>query len=502
MKKMLRPIQRVMLIFPPMFDLRDIDTMCCPPLGIAYLGAFVRDMAEVRLLDAVVEGIDQRAPVFDKMDLVGLSYDDILARVRSFKPDLVGFSCVFSNQFASIKELSRRIKSEIDRDIVLVAGGTHPSFLPERALHTTALDFIVLGEGELTFRKLLAAHNNNGDITEIDGLAFLDGDRVRVNPREHWVENLDDLPFPARDLLPMEKYFKVNTPMNFHWRKRRNTPMITSRGCPHHCAFCSSTIHWGKRYRYRSTENILAEIEHLKNDFGVSELKFQDDNLTIPSWRARELFQTMIDRKLAMPWNTPNGVAIWSLDEDLIKLMKKSGCYEFTLAVESGDPWVLKNIANKPLKLEKAVDVARLARKHRVSTVGYFIIGFPGETMDQIKRTLRFAHSLKLDYFRAFIYNPLPGSPLWTVCKEKGYIPEDYHYEEANHYFQSDLNTENFTSKELVKLQTRSYVRSILTLPFRNPGEFINYYGRMLLTQPQFLRSFFAYLLTRKHRGK
>lgn len=501
MKPPLRPIRRVMLVFPPVFDLRALDTMCCPPLGIAYLGAFVRDIVEVKLLDAVIEGAHNRAPVSDKMELVGLSYDDILDQVRSFKPDLVGFSCIFSNQLTSIAELSRSIKAEIDRDIILVAGGTHPSFMPERTLKITDLDFIVLGEGELSFRDLLTTHNNGGEISNIDGLAFRDGDQVRVNPRTRWVENLDDLPFPARDLLPMEKYFQVNVSMGLHWRKRRNTPLISSRGCPNQCAFCSSTIHWGNRYRYRSTENVLAEIDHLKKDFDVRELKFQDDNLTLPPWRARQLFQGMIDRKLVMPWNTPNGLPIWSLDEELIKLMKKSGCYEFTLAVESGDPWVLENIAQKPLKLEKAVEVARLARKYGITTVGYFIIGFPGETMDQVRRTIRFAHSLRLDYFRAFIYNPLPGSPLWTVCKEKGYIPEDYHYEDANNYFQSDLSTDAFDPEDLVKIQTRAYLWSILTLPFRNPREFISYYGRMLFTRPEFLKKFVIYILGIKRRG-
>lgn len=501
MKTPLRPIRRVMLIFPPMFDLRDIDTMFCPPLGIAYLGAFVRDMVAVKLLDAVIEGAYNRTPVSDKMELVGLSYDDILAQIRSFQPDLVGFSCIFSNQFVPIKILARRIKSEIDQGVVLVAGGTHPSFMPERTLTTTDLDFVVLGEGELSLQDLLAAHNNGGEISSIDGLAFRDGEQVRVNPRVRWVENLDDIPFPARDLLPMEKYFQVNVPMALHWRKRRNTSLISSRGCPNHCAYCSANIHWGNRLRYRSMDNVLAEIEHLRKDFGVEELKFQDDNLTLPPRRARQLFQGMIDRELIMPWNTPSGLPIWSLDEALIKLMKKSGCYEFTLAVESGDPWVLKNIANKPLKLEKAVEVARLARKHGLTTVGYFVIGFPGETMDQIRRTIRFAHSLRLDYFRAFIYNPLPGSPLWAVCKEKGYIPEDYHYEDANNYFQSDLSTEEFDSDALVKVQTRAYLRSILTLPFRNPKEFISYYGRMLLTRPGFLKTFVAYGLMRKRRG-
>jgi magnesium-protoporphyrin IX monomethyl ester (oxidative) cyclase len=395
----------------------------------------------------------------------------------------------------SIKEIARRIKNEIDPEMVIVAGGTHPSFLPERTLSTTAVDYIVLGEGELTLRQLIEAHNQGQGLEDIDGLAYRDDGKVMVNPRVHYLEDLDALPFPARDLLPMEKYFQINIPMGLHWRRRRNTPLITSRGCPCHCSFCSSTIHWGNRYRHRSPENVLKEIEHLRDVYGIEELKFQDDNLTLPRARAQAIFQGMIDRGLTMPWNTPNGVAIWTLDEDLIRLMKKSGCFEFTLAIESGDPEVLKNIVKKPLKLEKAVEVARLARKHKISTVGYFIIGFPGETMDQIKRTISFAHGLNLDYFIAFIYNPLPGSPLWKVCREEGYIPEDYHYEEANNYFQSDLNTPHFNAEQLAKIQARAYARMVLTLPFRNPRVFVEYYSRLFFTRPDFLRTFFKHIV-------
>lgn len=483
------------MIFPPMMDVKYVDTMACPPMGIASLGAFVRDEVEVQLLDALVEGYHRRVPINSRMELAGLGFDEILARVRQYQPDLVGLSCVFSNQFAVVRELSKRLKKEVDPDLVLVAGGTHPSFLPERALQTTALDYVVLGEGELTFRGLIQAHNRGGGVEDLDGLAFRNGAGVTVNPRVHYVENLDDLPLPARDLLPVEKYFEINVPMGLHWRKRRNLPVVTSRGCPCRCAFCSSTVHWGKRYRYRSPANVLQEIRHLRETYGVEELKFQDDNLTLPRWRAEAIFRGMIEEGLAMPWNTPNGVAVWTLDEPLIRLMKESGCYEFTLAVESGDPEVLKNIVKKPLELEKAREAARLARKYRISTVGYFIIGFPGETMAQIHNTLRFALELKLDYLTSFIFNPLPGSELWRVCREKGYISEDYHYEDANNYFQSDLETENFDSRTLHRLQSLAYFRNLFQMPLRNPREFFRYYSQLLSTRPTFLRTFFLYLL-------
>ncbi len=486
----LKPIKRVMLIFPPVFDVKHVDTQICPPLGIAYLAAFVRDIVDVKLLDALVEAPRNRQHVNDKIELMGMSYDAVLEQIREYKPDMVGFSCVFSNQFASIKELARRAKSEVDKDIVTVAGGTHPSFMYERTLQTTYLDYIVLGEGELTFRGLIEAHNRGHGLDDLDGIAFRNGDGIEHHPRVHHIENLDEMPLPARDLLSMEKYFDAKVPMAIHYRKLRNTPLITSRGCPCHCAFCSSTVHWGNRYRTRSPENVLAEIEHLKNDYGVEELKFQDDNLTLPRKRAQAIFRGMVDRGLAMPWNTPNGVAIWTLDEELIKLMKKSGCYEMTLAVESGDQWVLDNIVKKPLKLEKAREAAYLARKHGIATTGYFIIGFPGENMQQIRNTLQFAMDIKLDYFIPFIFNPLPGSELWEVCREKGYLPEDYHYENANNYFQCDLDTEDFDPAELTRLQRLMYFKNLLKLPFRNPREFAAYYGRQFIHRPDFLRTF------------
>jgi len=492
--KALRKIRRVMLISPPLVDIRYVETNLVPPLGIAYLGAFVRDRVEVKLLDALVEGADHRVRVTDQMDLVGMSYDEIIARVREYQPELVGLSCVFSNQFASVKELARRIKTEVDPEMILVTGGTHPSFLPEHVLQSSQLDYVVLGEGELTFRALIEAHNRGRGIEEIDGLAYRDNGAVRINPRIHFIEDLDELPFPARDLLPMEEYFKRCLPMSFHWKKKRNTPIMTSRGCPCQCAFCSSSAHWGKRYRFRSPENVLAEMEHLKQSFGIEELKFQDDNLTLPRSRAEAIFQGMIDRGLDLLWNTPNGVAVWTLDEDLVRLMKKSGCYEFTLAVESGDQRVLDNIIKKPLRLEKVIEARRIAKKHGIITIAYFIIGLPGETMENIQNTLRFARELKLEYYIPFIYSPLPGSELWEVCVSQGYINDDYKYEDFNNYFVSGLKTDEFDAAALSHLQSRAYFINLLKLPFRNPREFVGYYSRLLRHRPGFLRHFLVHV--------
>lgn len=488
----LHPIKRVMLIFPPMYDVKVLDTMVCPPMGIACLGAYIRDMAEVRLLDCVAEDYNRKESVTREVERVGLSDDEIMERIRTWQPDLVGLSCIFSNQIACVRVLSQRIKNEISRETVVVTGGTHPSFLPEKTLADTAVDIVVLGEGELGLHDIIQARNHGRGLENIDGIAYRGKDGIVVRPRTTWIEDLDTLPFPALDLLPLEKYFKARSPMAYHWRKVRNVPIISSRGCPHRCAFCSSWRHWGQRFRERSAENVLAEIKHLKKEFGIEELKWQDDNLTVNKKRAAEIFSKMAERGLAMPWNTPNGIAIWTLDEEMIRLMKKSGCYEISLAVETGAPDSFARFVGKPFTLEKAKEVARLARKYGIATVAYFIIGFPGETMDQIRQSMKFALELGVDYLSPFIYIPLPGSQLWEECLAGGLISEQYDYEKSNNFFERNFKTELFDVNELYRIQARSYITNLIKLPFRNPREFIVWYSRKLASRPQFLRDFFV----------
>ncbi|MFP4446707.1 MAG: B12-binding domain-containing radical SAM protein, partial [Desulfosudaceae bacterium] len=276
----LRPVKRLMLIFPPMFNTRQIDTMVCPPMGIASLAAYVRDLVEVRLLDCLAEDGDRREPVSQSIDRVGMSYARIIDEIRTWAPDMVGLSCIFSSQWSAVAELTERIKQDVDSDMVVVTGGTHPSFLPESTLARSRVDYVVLGEGERGLRDLIMAHNRGGGLDRIDGIAYRDNGSIVVRPRTSWIEDLDSLPFPARDLLPMEKYFATRVPMGLHWRKVRNTPIVSSRGCPLKCPFCSSWRHWGARFRKRSAGNVLAEIAHLRDVYDVRELKWQDDNLT------------------------------------------------------------------------------------------------------------------------------------------------------------------------------------------------------------------------------
>jgi len=496
-KKFNPHIRKVSLIFPPSTSLISWEPMAALPMGIAYLGAVTRDSGyEVSCLDTVVEAPYRMTQEGEHIGRFGLNYDQVITWVKRERPDVVGISCIYSNQWPSTRELARRIKA-LDPEIIVVTGGTHPSFLAQRCLQDADLDFVVLSEGEYTFRDLLDRLKHEKPYADLDGLAFHEDGGIRVNPKTSLIENLDELPFPARDLFPMEKYFKVALPMAYDFLNIRNTPICTSRGCTCRCTFCSSTNHWMNRYRTHSPEYVLSEIDHLVKDFGVRELKFQDDNLTLNRKRAREIFQGMVDRNYGLSWNTPNGIAIWTLDDEMLKLMKKSGCFSLTLAIESGNQEVMDNLIKKPLKLEKVIEVNRIMRRLRLVRGAYFIIGLPGETRAQIQDTVNFAHSLKLEAYAIFIYNPLPGSELYQTCMEKGYIRgDDFFEEEGNQYFTSVIDSDEWTAEELERIIRKEWFQNYWSF-FRSPY----LVGRRWLRFMWFRPNLFRFIFTRTARA-
>ncbi len=461
--------------------------MVTTPMGLAYLGAALRQHDyEVVGLDAIAEAPYQAEPLSENIVRYGLTTDQILAHVEAEQPDVVGLSCLYSNQWPPIREITARIKN-LNPDIIVAAGGTHPTFAPERCLRDSRLDLIVLGEGERIFPEVLDRLQKGRSLNDQDGIAWRDNGEIRVNPPGNLIENLDELPFPAHDLFPPERYFEIALPMGYHMRSRRSLPMVTSRGCPYSCNFCSSTRFWRNRYRARSAENVMEEIEWLVSRFGVEEIKFQDDNLTAQRKRARHLFEMMSELDPKLSWNTPNGIAIQNLDDEMLGLMRRSGCFEITLSAESGDQEILCKLIRKPLKLDKIREVNEAARRHGIYRMAFFIIGFPGESKTQIRNTLRFSRELALDWCIYFIYNPLPGSPMYDECVARGYISEDDFFETGNVYFSSNMDSEEWTSKELETIVRREYLRNYVSV-LRNPRTVLPSYLALMKTRPSVYR--------------
>jgi anaerobic magnesium-protoporphyrin IX monomethyl ester cyclase len=484
-------IRRLMLVFPPSTSIAGWEPMVTTPMGIAYLASAAREAGyEVACVDAVVDAPYQETAINDTVSRFGLTYDQIMEKIAAWKPDLVGLSCIFSNQWPATREIAKRIKAA-NPDAIVVAGGGHPTFLSNLCMEDAPIDFIIRGEGEESFIDLLDRIRKGRALEEVDGLVYRDGDSIRANPKVSLIKDLDSIPFPAHDLLDPERYFKLALPMGYSMMNPRSVPIVTSRGCPCLCTFCSSTHLWGKQYRTRSARNVLLELDWLVDKFRIKEIKIQDDNLTVNRGRAMEIFYGMIERPYRLSWNTPNGIAVWTLDREILTMMKKSGCYEMTMAIESGNQKVLKDLIKKPLKLDKVREINKEARDLGIFRLSYFIIGFPGETKEQIMDTIKFARELRLDLCAIFIYNPLPGSELFEECLKKGYITEKSFFEIGNQYFSSVVDSDEWTANELETLIRWEYLRNYLAI-FRSPYLLGRMYYKAFRYRPSFVRFFLS----------
>ena len=353
----------MLLFIPPAITFKDrIDINPLPPLGLGYIGAVLEDNGiEVKIVDCLIEGWDKRVEISRNLMRVGLSFEGIENIIRSYGPDIVGVNNLFTKQRDNAHKIYKIAKT-IDKGIITIAGGAHPTVMPELVLSDTKVDYVILGEGERTIVDLVRSIEGEHDISGLDGVGYRSNGRLIILPKTKFIEDLDSLPFPAMHLLNMEKYFGLKSS---HGTRRKNkfSPIITSRGCPAKCTFCSASSVWGRGFRPRSPENVIRELKVLKTRYGIEEIMFEDDNLTLDPKRAEAIFDGITQEKLDLEWDTPNGVAAWTLSEKLIYKMKQSGCRTINFAIESGNQYVLDNIIKKPLSLKKVKPLVKYAKK-------------------------------------------------------------------------------------------------------------------------------------------
>jgi magnesium-protoporphyrin IX monomethyl ester (oxidative) cyclase len=419
-------IKKVLLFIPPAVTFKDrIDINPLPPLGLGYLAAALEEKGiAVKVVDALMEGWNSRISVSQDLIRIGLPFENIEAIINDYKPDIVGVNNLFTKQRKcahKIYEIAKKIRA----DTVTVAGGAHPSVMPELVLADENVDYVVLGEGEKSLLDLIACIEGYGNIPSLDGIGYKEKGVVKVIPKRKFITDLDALPFPAWHLLNMEKYFGL-TSSHGERRRKKFAPVITSRGCPAQCTFCSAYAVWGRGFRARSPENVLDELKHLKTRYGIEEILFEDDNLTLNPARAGEIFDGMQRDALELTWDTPNGVAAWTLNEGLIDKMKASGCHSINFAVESGNQNVLDTIIKKPLDLKKVSPLVRYAKKIGLHVGIFLVVGMPYETEEQIWESFRFSASLGVYTPHISIATPYPGSELFKMCKEKGFLRPDF----------------------------------------------------------------------------
>lgn len=368
-----------------------------PPLGIAYPAAMLRKIGnhDVKIIDANAENLD---------------FDTILKRVTEFKPGLVGISSVTTLITASL-HLANLIKKELD--VPIVFGGTHVTAASVDTMKNDCVDFVMRGEAEHTIVELVDALEKGITFENIKGLTYRKDGKVYENPSREFIENLDEIPWPAYDLLPMDKYkTRSYTDNGRNWFSIAGT-----RGCASLCNFCSAPIQLGRKARFRSPKDVVDEMEYLRDNYGVGNFTFVDSTMTVSKRRTMELAQMMIDRNLNVEWQCETRVT--SADEEMFALMYKAGCKHVAFGIESGDERVLK-IIKKGITIDLCFKAVKAAKKVGMITLSSWIFGHTGETKESAMNTIKLAVKLNTDIAFFFIMVPFPGTEVYDKVEEFG----------------------------------------------------------------------------------
>lgn len=398
---------RILLINPPLLreeifgkSMSNLGALL-PPLGLAYIAAMVeRNGHEVSIIDGPV--------LSTKKDY---DYNSLKRDIADYQPDIVGITATSPQIKNAINVFN--ITKEINENIITILGGPHISALPQDLLKLRNLDYGVYGEGEFTVIEIIKRIEKKEKLDGLSGLIWREKNNVNFLAGEY-IKDLDMLPFPARHLLPMKLY----RPSPANYRRLPATQIFTSRGCPHSCVFCHKPI-FGNTFRAHSAKRVLDEIEQLINNYGIKDIQIFDDTFSMNKERAKEICMGIVNRKLDIVWNCMTRID--TVDQDLLKLMRRAGCYGIGYGVESGSERILK-LVKKRISKDRMRRVFRWTRKEGIEIRAFFMIGFPTETKEDILKTISFAKELNPDIAQFLVTTPYPGTELWHLCKEYGEI--------------------------------------------------------------------------------
>jgi radical SAM superfamily enzyme YgiQ (UPF0313 family) len=401
------------------------ETGFFPPLGLLYVAAHARTVSEVNvsLLDCEAQCVD-----YDTLDQV----------IRDHRPDLIGVQVMTFTLLDAIKtaEAAKRVAPSCP----IVFGGPHATIFPSETISLPQVDYVIQGEGEYPFAALVEALRDHRPVHDIAGVLTKDRP-VEAFGLKH-IEDLDALKSPARDLLPIEVYRSAMA------RRNPVTTMMSSRGCPGQCTFCDRP-QMGKIFRKRSAQSVVDEMEHCVRDLGIREIVFYDDTFTIDQRRVLEICDLIQRRGLRACWDIRARAD--TMTPEMLAALRRAGCYRIHYGVESGSPSTQKRI-QKHLNLDRVREVFAATRKVGIETLGYFMIGLPGETERELRQTLDLMCSLKMDYAHIAMLTPYPGTRIYATGLADGVYDRDFWREYAKNPtpdFTPLSWTEHFTQDEL-----------------------------------------------------
>jgi len=425
---------KVCLITPPYESAVESTVgVSSPPLGLAYLASMLRENHEVKIIDS---------------NVLDYTMEDVRRELKDFYPDIVGITSTTPSILNAYSVA--RIAKEVREDCKVIMGGPHVSFVPRQTLEECRhIDIIIRGEGERTLEELIDAIEREEPLETMKGISFRDGDRIVDNEPRPFIKNIDKIPFPSRDLLPIHLYQANGI---------RYTTMMTSRGCPFRCCFCSSSRLFGGCWRGRSPENVLEELEIIYDEYNIRNIEFIDDTFTLDRKRAERICDGIIRRGLDISWGASSRVD--TLSRKLVEKMRKAGCWILYLGIESGSQRILDAIG-KRITIEQVKKAVKIVKEAGIQVLGSFILGFLQDTVETIKQTVNFAKSLKLDYAQFSILTPYPGTPIYDYAvKNNLLLTRDW-----SKYTAIDpiMKIKGVSEKELKMLFRKAYVSFYLS---------------------------------------
>lgn len=426
-----------------------------PPLGILYIAASLRDRYEVSVIDCQADN---------------LSHEACADLVHSIKPDMVGITAMTFTLVDCklvIQEIRKRLKTNI------VVGGPHTAIFPMECFEKNGLDadYVVVGEGELTLDRLaqdIATGKVDRHMSEMR----------RVYRQESFIQELDELPFAARELTPIKKYYSILS------EETPSTTMFSSRGCPFSCEYCDRPA-LGKGFRAQSAKRVVDEMEYCEKRLGIKDIFFYDDTFSVSMKRVQQICDEYVRRGLTIKWDVRTRVNV--VNEELLKSMRKANCTRIHFGVESGSPRVVREI-NKGISIAQVEKAFDLCKRYNIKTLAYFMMGNPTETMDDVKETLALSRRIKPDYMQMTILSPFPATEAYVRARREGVIKGDPWRDYArmiNDDFRPPLNDDIYRREELEK-NLRWFYRNFYLMPdfilermkeIRNWGQFQRYFS-------------------------
>ena len=436
----------------------------CLPLGVLFMAAYLRQQqwdGEMEVYDARLSGLLHKDE--NDIGLFGDTDERMGEVIKAFDPDVVGISNMFTSQFPRALKAAEIVKRVCPK-AVTVLGGPHVSSFPTDIIKEPTVDFVVIGEGE---ERMLALMHclENGQKPAIQGVMQSTEDEKLLKPGKiqiDFIKSLDDLPLPAYDMVDVERYFELQSngysPRPKEWGNRSVT-ILTSRGCPHQCIFCSIQVTMGYRWRYNSVDYIINHIEFLRENYQIDFIHFEDDNFTHDPERYDEIINKLTEAKSIIPWDTPNGVRGDTWTHDRVRRTKASGCQYLTVAIESTSQHVIDTIVKKRLDLSQVQDLMRYCKQEKLRLNAFYMIGLPGETLDDIKATVDDALE---NYWQHDVWPvlsiamPLPGTELFDIV-----MSQDLHVGDDSFGY-GTVQTDHFTPKQLNDLYKKHTRKKML----------------------------------------